>query len=80
MVHVDLSVLVWFVALAGLLWSLGASAAAPGAGAACWPLCGGRRGALMALAPFLGSRQPIMANYIPVLDGARCFRSGLVGV
>jgi hypothetical protein len=75
-VHVDLSVLVWFVALAGLLWSLHGSARRTGLGWAALGLCG--LGTLiMSLAPFLGSGEPIMANYIPVLDGGP-FLAGLV--
>ena len=68
-VHVDLSVLVWFVALAGLLWSLNGSPRGPGWGWAALGLCGAGA-VLMSLAPFLGSGEAIMANYIPVLDGA----------
>ena len=78
-VHVDLSVLVWFIAMAGLLWSLNS---APGAGRsgriAGWAapaLC--TAGALlMSLAPFVERGEPIMANYIPVLDGP-VFLAGL---
>ena len=44
-VHVDLSVLVWFVAMAGMLWSLNSRAARHGLGlgSRSW-LCGGRHG------------------------------------
>jgi hypothetical protein len=75
-VHVDLSVLVWFSAFAGLLWTLngaprllwlgwiGFAAAAAGAAA-------------MSAAPFLDFSVPLMSNYIPVLDGA-LFLRGLV--
>ena len=69
--HVDLSVLVWFVAIAGLLWSLNARRrrALADAGWAALALCAA--GALlMALAPFVERGEPVMANYIPVLDGA----------
>ncbi len=66
-VHVDLSVLVWFVALAGMLWSLNNAARTAAWGwfalAAC---CLGAF--LMALSAFFGTGEPIMANYIPVLD------------
>jgi hypothetical protein len=70
-VHVDLSVLVWFVAIAGLLWTLAARPAASAAGAALHRLplllCGA--GALgMALAAFTGGGPAVMANYIPMLD------------
>lgn len=68
-VHVDLSVLVWFVAIAGLLWSL---IGAPRALGLAWAALGlAAAGALaMALAPFVGSGEAVMANYVPVLDGA----------
>ncbi len=75
-VHVDLSVLVWFAAMAGLLWSLNAT---PRAGRSSWAalgLCGG--GALlMSLGAFVEPGTPIMANYIPVLEG-KLFMTGLV--
>ena len=65
-IHVDLSVLVWFVAFAGMLWSLNGSSRGLGWGWAALLLCG--TGAmLMSLAAFVGSGEPIMANYIPVL-------------
>lgn len=66
-VHVDLSVLVWFVAFGGALWSLDAKPRLQGLGwfALGIAACGT---ALMAAAPFFGSGHPIMANYIPVLD------------
>ena len=67
-VHVNLSVLVWFVALAGLLWSISGSARAPWPGWLALRLCSVGT-VLMALAPFTGRAQPIMSNYIPVLDG-----------
>ncbi len=75
-VHVDLSVLVWFIALAGLLWSLNGSPRRLGWGWAALGLCGAGA-ALMALAPFLGSGAAVMANYIPLLDGAP-FIAGLL--
>ena len=72
-VHVDLSVLVWFVAIAGMLWSLNARPASSATGAALnrlpLLLCGA--GALgMALAAFVGGGPAVMANYIPMLDNA----------
>ncbi|GAB2506097.1 cbb3-type cytochrome c oxidase subunit I [Arenimonas alkanexedens] len=67
-VHVDLSVLVWFVSVAGLLWTVAASRRAAGAGWAALVLCGTGT-AIMALAPFIGRGEPVMANYVPVLDG-----------
>ncbi len=74
-VHVNLSVLVWFVALAGLLWSISGSPRAPGLAWLALCLCS-LGTVLMVLAPFIGRAQPIMANYIPVLDGP-VFLAGL---
>jgi hypothetical protein len=67
-VHVDLSVLVWFIAMAGLLWSLNS---APGGRIGGWaaPLLCAAGALMMSAAPFIDRGQPIMANYIPVLDG-----------
>ena len=75
-VHVDLSVLVWFVALAGMLWSLNAAPGARRTAHAALALAGTGT-ALMALAPFLGAGEPVMANYIPVLT-SRVFLAGLL--
>ncbi len=75
-VHVDLSVLVWFVALAGMLWSIHATPRLAGWGRAALALCG-LGAALMSLAPFVGGGEAVMANYIPVLDGAP-FLAGLL--
>ena len=75
-VHVDLSVLVWFVALAGLLWSLNGSARGVAWGRAALALCSIGT-ALMALAPFVARAPAVMANYIPVLDGP-VFIAGLL--
>ena len=73
-VHVDLSVLVWFSAFAGLLWSLyGAPrllwlgwAGLAGASAATLALCA---------APFSEAGAPLMSNYIPVLDSPLFLRA-----
>ncbi|MCW5657188.1 MAG: cbb3-type cytochrome c oxidase subunit I [Burkholderiaceae bacterium] len=75
-VHVDLSVLVWFIAMAGLLWSLNSAPRGRIGGWAAPLLCGA--GALgMSIAPFVDHGAAVMANYIPVLDGA-VFLGGLV--
>jgi hypothetical protein len=75
-VHVDLSVLVWFVAFAGIFWSLAGSRRAPAAGWAAVGLCAAGMVALCA-APFVERAAPIMANYVAVLDGP-LFLAGLV--
>jgi len=66
-VHVDLSVLVWFVAFGGVFWSLNSTPRLLGMG---WGALGTAVAgtALMTVAPFAGNGHPIMANYIPVLD------------
>ncbi len=75
-VHVDLSVLVWFVAIAGMLWSLNMRRVG-----SAWnrlALALAASGALMmSAAPFVESSTPVMANYIPMLDGM-VFRGGLL--
>ncbi len=72
-VHVDLSVLVWFVAIAGMLWSLNQRVARTRAASVfAWAaLALAALGALgMALAAFVDPGTPVMANYIPMLDSA----------
>ena len=75
-VHVDLSVLVWFCAFAGLLWSLHGAPRHLWLG---WAGLAGAAGGTAALcvAPFLDPGQPLMSNYIPVLDSP-LFLRGLV--
>ena len=74
--HVDLSVLVWFLAFASMLWTL---AGGPRALAAGWigfaVAAAGAAG--VAAAPFVQRAAPVMANYVPVLDGS-LFLGGLV--
>lgn len=68
-VHVDLSVLVWFLAFAGVLWSLNGNARFERLAWAGWVAsCAGA--AIMTLAPFFGSGGPVMSNYVPVLEGS----------
>ncbi|MGQ0522503.1 MAG: cbb3-type cytochrome c oxidase subunit I [Betaproteobacteria bacterium] len=74
--HVDLSVLVWFLALAGLLWTLNSTRRLLWLGWTALVLAAA--GAVqVALAPFLGDGVPIMSNYVPVVDGP-AFLWGLV--
>lgn len=74
--HVDLSVLVWFLALGGVLWSLNSTLRLVGMGWAALTL-GALGTAQMSLAPFLGAGEPIMSNYVPVVDDP-WFLTGLV--
>jgi cytochrome c oxidase subunit I len=73
-VHVDLSVLVWFSAFAGLLWSLHGAPRLLWLG---WAGLGGAAAATLALcaAPFAQSGIPLMSNYIPVLDSPLFLRA-----
>lgn len=74
-VHVNLSVLVWFFATGGMLWSLNSTPRALGLGWAALGLAGAGA-ALMGFAPFVDPAIPILSNYVPVLDG-RWFLTGL---
>ena len=66
-VHVDLSVLVWFLAFGGVFWSLNST---PRFMALGWSalVFAGLGSALMVVVPFLGPGNPLMSNYIPVLQ------------
>lgn len=74
-VHVDLSVLVWFIAFAGVLWSLNGGKRFIMLAWSGW-VASTAGAAVMTLAPFLGSGRPIMSNYVPVLEDP-IFMSGL---
>jgi len=66
-VHVDLSVLVWFLAFGGALWSLNSTPRFLGAGRLALLLA--TLGTLaIAAAPFSGAGEALMSNYIPVLQ------------
>lgn len=75
-VHVDLSVLVWSLAFGGILWSLNQR---PGTPWLAWPAlilsCAGA--AVIIVSPFVRDAQPLMSNYIPVLQHPLFF-SGLL--
>lgn len=74
-VHVDLSVLVWFVSIAGLLWNLDGDRRGAAAGWTALGLCAAGT-ATMVLAPFVDPGTPVMANYIPIIE-SRSFLAGL---
>lgn len=66
-VHVDLSVLIWFLSCASILWSL----IVPGDKTiadrlALWLAIAGT--VMITLAPFIGIGSPLMNNYVPILD------------
>lgn len=68
-VHVDLSVLLWFLSVAGLLWSLGVAGARQAfpwlEEAALGSFAAGMLA--MAASPLDRGAEPLMSNYIPVL-------------
>lgn len=65
-VHVNLSVLIWLLAMSAALWCLSCDRDRPLWDAVSfWLACIGA--ATIALAPFLGAGQPLMSNYVPVL-------------
>ena len=74
--HVDLSVLVWFSAIASMLWCLNTSTRAAAWSWAALGLCAAGT-LLMVVAAFASPGTPIMANYIPVLTSP-LFHAGLV--
>lgn len=65
-VHVDLSVLIWFLAFAGVLWSLNDSGRMLITGKLAFWLCAVGT-AIIAISPFVGAANPLMNNYVPVL-------------
>ena len=75
-VHVDLSVLVWFAACAGLVWTVNGERRLESLGWAALAFAAVGT-VLMSAAPFLGRGQPVMSNYVPVLDDP-LFLAGLV--
>jgi cytochrome c oxidase subunit 1 len=66
-VHVDLSVLVWSLAFGGILWSLNQR---PGTSWLAWValVLASAGTAIMIVSPFVRDAQPLMSNYIPVLQ------------
>lgn len=74
-VHVDLSVLIWFMAFAALFWSLATPGRLTGLEWTAYGLAVAGTLALIA-SPFSGEGHPLMNNYIPVLQ-LPLFRYGL---
>ncbi|MDH3761468.1 MAG: cbb3-type cytochrome c oxidase subunit I [Gammaproteobacteria bacterium] len=75
-VHVNLTVLVWFLAFTGVFWSYTSSQRCLGCGWAALALC--CLGTLIiVVSPFTGESYPLMNNYVPVLQN-NVFFSGLI--
>ena len=74
-VHVDLSVLIWFVSFAGVMWSLSIKKQQDilAKAAIGFAVLGTL---IIVIAPFFGAGNPLMNNYIPVLNHP-AFISGL---
>jgi hypothetical protein len=71
-VHVNLSVLVWLLAISAALWCIAGRRASSRLDApAFWLAAAGT--AVIVLAPFVGAGSPQMSNYVPVLDHALFF-------
>jgi hypothetical protein len=66
-VHVDMTVLVWFLGFAGVLWSLNGSNRCLFCGWLALSLCG-LGTVVITVAPFFGAAEPLMNNYVPVLQ------------
>lgn len=65
-VHVDLSVLVWLLSMAGVLWALSTNLDRPRWDRlSFWMAAGGT--AIVIISPFVGAGDPLMSNYVPVL-------------
>jgi len=76
-VHVDLSVLLWFLAFAGVLWSLDSSSRFVGVGWLALILAA-TGASMIALSPFIAVGKPLMSNYVPVIQSTFFF-TGLIG-
>jgi hypothetical protein len=75
-VHVDLSVLLWFMAFAGVLWSLNSSSRFIAIGWTALALAA-VGAAVIVLSPFIAVGKPLMSNYVPVIQSTFFF-SGLI--
>lgn len=74
-VHVDLSVLLWFFAFAGVLWAAASPPKLLALGKAALLLA--VTGVLVVvISPFVGTGGPLMNNYVPVLEN-KWFLAGL---
>lgn len=65
-VHVDLSVLIWLLSMAGVLWALSTDLDRPRWDRlSFWMAASGT--VVVVLSPFVGAGDPLMNNYVPVL-------------
>ncbi len=66
-VHVDLTVLVWFLAFSGVLWSYNSATKCLRCGWLALFLASAGT-LIISISPFTGESHPLMSNYIPVLQ------------
>jgi hypothetical protein len=65
-IHVNLSVLIWLLSMAGVFWSLACRNDAPRWDRfSFWLAALGT--AIIVISPFVGATEPLMSNYVPVL-------------
>ena len=65
-VHVDLSVLIWLLSMAGVLWALSTDRDLPAWDRlSLWLAVSGT--VIVIISPFIGAADPLMNNYVPVL-------------
>jgi len=67
-VHVDLSVLMWFLPCAGMIWSFNSSERHLNWGWAALGLAAAGA-VIVVISPFAGTGTPLMNNYFPVIEG-----------
>jgi len=82
-IHVNLSVLIWLLSMAGVFWSLACRNDTPAWDRfSFWLAASGT--AIVTLSPFLGATEPLMNNYVPILrhpvfyTGLGLFTTGIV--
>lgn len=75
-VHVNLSVLIWLLSMAGMLWSLGSGTPRPGWDRFSFFLAAAGT-AIVIISPFAGAADPLMNNYVPLLRHP-VFYAGLI--
>jgi len=66
-VHVDLTVLVWFLSIAGIFWSLNSTTKYMEWGKISLLVAAVGTG-IFTISPFIGAGEPLMNNYVPILQ------------
>jgi hypothetical protein len=75
-VHVNLSVLIWLLSMAGVMWSLGSGTDRPVWDRISFFLAAAGT-AVVIISPFIGAADPLMNNYVPLLRHP-VFYAGLI--